>query len=152
MPAASFVPTTLKLYQVDGAPINFGSDTLKCLLVVVGGGIPATTKTGIRYVSDVTGTNAEVTGTGYARQTLTAVTVAYDGTATTQVDFSHAAITFSQNAAGFTNARYVILYKDAGGADSANPVFLVFDPNMTLSAQTGDVVLSSPTGGELQWS
>jgi len=151
MPASSAVPTTLKLYQVTSGPVQFATDTLKCMLVVAGAGMPATTKTGVRFVSDVTATNSEVTGTGYARQTLAGVSVAYDGSGTTLVDFSFSNITFSQNAAGFTTARYIIFFKDAGGADSANPVICVSDPNVTLSAQTGDVVISSPTGGLIQW-
>jgi hypothetical protein len=153
MAAASYVFTKQKLAQVvnAGPMIKFDTDTLVCLLVVAGSGIPAYTGSGCAMISDVTGTNAEVTGTGYSRQTLTSVTVAVDGSVNTQIDFSHAAITFAQNAAGFTNARYVVLAKSTG-TDSTSPVFLVFDPNETLSAQTGDVVLSSPTGGELQWS
>ena len=130
--------------------IDFDTDTLKCMLVVAGGGMPSTTGTGVRYVSDVTSGNAEVTGTGYARQTLAGVTVAVDGTVNTYVDFSFSNITFSQNAAGFTTARYIIFFKDTG-ADATSPVFAVCDPNQTLSAQTGDVVISSPTGGLIQW-
>lgn len=151
MPVASYVPTKLKRAQVtNGALINFASDTLVALLVVAGGGLPDTSSAGIQFISDVIGTNAEVTGTGYARQTLTAQTVAFDGSVLTQVDFSHAAITFAQNAAGFTTARYLILAKSTG-VDSTSPVFLVFDPNTTLSAQTGSVIFTSPSGGELQW-
>jgi hypothetical protein len=150
MAAASYVPTKLKLAQVTGSPINFASDTLICLIVTAGSGLPSTTSSGIQYISDVTGTNPEVTGTGYARQTLTSVTVAYDGTTNTQVDFSHAAVTFAQNGAGFTNGRYVIFAKSTG-TDSTSPVFLIFDPSQTLSAQTGSVVFTSPTGGELDW-
>jgi hypothetical protein len=151
MPIASYVPTKLKLAQVSGGghAINF-SGTLICMLVTAGGGLPDTTNAGIQFVSDVLIGNPEVTGTGYSRQTLTSVTVAYDGSVNTQVDFSHAAITFAQNAAGFTNARYVILYGSTG-VDSTSPIFLVFDPNTTLSAQSGSVILSSPVGGELQW-
>ncbi len=151
MAAASYVFTKQKLAQVNGAPIDFATDTLVCFLVTAGTAIPAYTKTGAAFISDVTTSNPEVIGTGYARQILTSVTVAFDGTATNQVDFSHAAITFAQNAAGFTNARYVVLAKSTG-TDSTSPVFLVFDPNETLSSVTGDIVLSSPTGGELQWS
>jgi hypothetical protein len=150
MPVASYIPTKLKLAQVSGTPINFASDTLVCLLVVAGGGLPSTTNSGVQFVTDLLSGNAEVTGTGYARQTLTSVTVANDGSVNTQVDFSHAAITFAQNAGGFTNARYVILAKNSG-SDATSQVFLVFDPNTTLSAQTGSVILSSPSGGEIQW-
>lgn len=155
MAASTNIPTKLKKSQVvnAGPQLKFDTDTLKCLLVVAGGGIPDTTKTGVQFVSDVTGTNAEVTGTGYARQTLTSVTVAFDGTGTTLVDFSFADITFTQNAAGFSNARYIIIYDDtSGGADSSKAVIAVCDPNQTLSAVGGDVVLSSPTGGLIQWS
>lgn len=153
MSTSTNIPTKLKKSQVvsAGPKISFDSDTLKCLLVVAGSAIPDTSKTGVQYVSDVTGSNSEVTGAGYARQTLSSVTVAFDSSGTTLVDLSFANITFSQNAAGFTTARYAILYKDAGGADSANPVFGVCDPNTTLSAVTGDVVFSAPTGGLIQW-
>lgn len=151
MPASTNIPTKLKKSQVDGSVvIDFDTDTLRCLLVVAGSGIPATNKTGVQYVSDVVATNTEVTGTGYARQTLAGVTVAFDGSIDTYVDFSFSDITFSQNAAGFTNARYIIFFKNTG-ADATSPVFAVCDPNQTLSAQTGDVVLSAPSGGLIQW-
>jgi hypothetical protein len=153
MAAATYVPTKLKKSQVNGATvIDFDTDTLKCMIVVVGSAIPDTSKTGVQFVSDVTGSNAEVTGTGYARQTLTSPTVAFDSSGTTLVDFSFGNITFSANAAGFSTGRYIIFFKDTGGADSTNPVFAVCDPNQTLSVVSGDLVLSSPTGGLIQWS
>lgn len=152
MATSTNIPTKLKKSQVDGSVvIDFDTNTLKCMLVVAGAGLPATNKTGVQYVSDVVATNTEVTGTGYARQTLSGVTVAFDGSIDTYVDFSFSDITFLQNAAGFSNARYIIFFKDAGGADSANPVFAVCDPDQTLSAVTGDVVLSAPAGGLIQW-
>lgn len=153
MATSAAIFTKQKLAQVvnAGPKISFDTDTLVCFLVVAGAGAPSTTKTGCAFISDVLGTNSEVTGTGYARQTLASVTVAYDGTATNQVDFSHAAITFAQNAAGFTNARYAVLAQSTGN-DATSPVFYLFDPGQTLSAQTGDVIFTSPTGGEIQWS
>ncbi len=151
MAASTKIPTKMKFYQVTGSPIDFDSDTLKCMAVVAGSGMPDITKTGIRFVSDVVAANAEVTGTGYARQTLSGATVAYDGTGTTIVDFSFSDLTFAQNAAGPTNIRYFVFFKDAGGADTANPVFAICDPDGTLSMVTGDVVVKSPTGGLIQW-
>lgn len=133
-----------------GPKISFDTDTLKCLIVVAGGGIPSTSKTGVQFVSDVTGGNAEVTGTGYARQTLAGVTAAFG--AGDDVDLSFTPITFAQNAAGFTNGRYAILFKDTGGADSTNPVFAVIDLNATVSVVPGDLVLSAPAGGLIQWT
>lgn len=134
-----------------GPKISFDTDTLKCMIVVAGSGAPGLSKTGAQFVSDITGTNAEVTGTGYARQTLASQTVAFDGS-TDATDFSFANITFPQNAAGFSNGRYVVIFKDAGGADSANPVIGVFDPGATLSVVGGDLVLQCPSGGWIQWS
>lgn len=152
MSVTTNIPAKLVKSQVinAGPQIKFDTDTLKMMLVVAGAGIPSTSKTGVQYVSDVTGANAEVAGTGYARQTLAGVTVAFG--AGDDVDFSFTAITFAQNAAGFTNARYGVLLKDAGGADSANPVVAVIDLNATISVVPGDLVLTSPSGGLIQWT
>ena len=151
MAAGTFIPTKLKKSQVDGAVvIDFDTDTLKCMIVQAGSGIPSTTKTGVQYVSDVTSGNTEVSGTGYSRQTLAGVTVAFDASVNTYVDFSFSNITFLQNAAGFSNGRYIIFFKDTG-ADATSPVFAVCDPDQTLSSVAGDIVLSAPTGGLIQW-
>ena len=151
--AATYIPAKLAKSQVDGTVVvNFASDTIICLWVVAGSGIPSTSKTGVQYISDVTATNAEVTGTGYARQTLAGKTVAFDGTATNQVDFSFSNITFTQNAAGFSNGRYLVFAKDVGGLDSTRPVVAIFDPSVTVSVVGGDVIISSPTGGMIQWT
>lgn len=152
MAVATYIPAKLVKSQVisAGPKISFDTDTLKMMLVVVGGGIPSTSKTGVQFVSDVTGANAEVAGTGYARQTLAGVTVAFG--AGDDVDFSFTAITFLQNAAGFTNARYGCLFKDTGGADSTNPVIAIIDLNATISVVGGDLVLTSPSGGLIQWT
>ena len=146
------IPAKLVKSQVinAGPKISFDTDTLKCLIVVAGSGIPSTSKTGVQYVSDVTATNAEVTGTGYARQTLAGVTVAFGSG--DDVDFSFSSITFAQNAAGFTNGRYAVIFKDTGGADSTNPVICVLDLNATVSVVGGDLVLSAPAGGLIQWT
>lgn len=153
MAAATYIPATLALSQVDGSVVvDFNSDTFIALWVVVGGGKPSTSKTGVQYVDDVTATNSEVTGTGYARQTLASVTCAFDGTATNAVDWSFGDITWLQNAAGFSNGRYLIIAKDVGGVDSARPVIAVIDPDQTVSVVSGDVVVSSPTGGLIQWT
>lgn len=152
MAIQTLIPAKLVRSQVlnAGPKISFDTATLKMGMVVVGAGIPSTSKTGIQYVSDVTATNTEVTGTGYARQTLGGVTVAFGSG--DDVDFSFNDITFLQNAAGFTNARYGFLFMDAGGADSANPMIAIIDLNGTISVVPGDLILKSPTGGLIQWT
>jgi len=154
MATATYIPTKLKKSQVvnAGPQIKFDTDTLKLMLVQAGSGIPATTSSGVQYVSDITATNTEVSGTNYSRTTLTSVTVAFDGTVNTQVDFSFANITFSQSASGFSNARYGAVFKDTGGADSTNPVVAVLDLGATYGNVSGDLVLQCPTGGLIQWS
>lgn len=150
---ATTIPTTFKKSQLinAGPQIKFDTDTLVCFLVVAGSGAPSTIGTGVQYISDVTATNSEVTGTGYARQTLTGVTIAVDGSVNTQVDFSFGAITYAQNAAGFTNARYAILAKNTG-VDSTSPVFAVCDLITNQSVVVGSLILNAPSGGLIQWN
>lgn len=104
MAASTNIPTKLKKSQVvnAGPQLKFDTDTLGCLLVKAGSGIPSTTSGGIQFVADITGTNAEVSGTGYSRQTLSSVTVAFDGGVNTYVDFSFGDVTFTQSAGGTT--------------------------------------------------
>lgn len=154
MALATYVPTTLKKSQVinAGPQLKFDTDTLIALLVVAGSGIPSTSKTGIQYISQVTATNPELSYSGYARQTLTGVTVAYDATGTTIVDFSFADITWAQNANDPGTGRYLILADSStGGADSSKAVFAVCDLNTTVSCAGGDLVFSCPTGGLIEW-
>lgn len=154
MAASTNIPTKLKKSQVvnAGPQLKFDTDTLECMLVKAGSGIPSTTSGGIQFVSDITGTNAEVSGTGYSRQTLSSVTVAFDGSINTYVDFSFGDVNFTQSAGGFTDARYIIFYDaTTSTSDAARPVIAVCDPDQTLSAVSGDVVLTCPTGGLIQW-
>lgn len=150
MAAASFFATKVaKSCFNAGYAIDLLAGTIKCCAVVVGSAIPDTTKTGAEFLADVLATNAEVTGTGYARQTLASKTWAFDGSGTRLVDWGFANVTFAQNAAGPTNIRYFIFFKDTG-ADATSPIVLVFDPNATYSMVTGDIILSAPAGGALQ--
>lgn len=154
---ASFIPAKLAKSQVDGTGVvNFSIDTIKVMVVVAGTGIPATSKTGVQYVADVTATNAEVTGTGYARNTLAGLTLAFDGTLTNAVDWSFTTLSpaFSQNAAGFTNGRYIIVFKEPAvtPTDANRQVLLIGDPGVTLSAVAGQIDIASPAGGAIQWT
>jgi|SRR6185437_5451208 len=151
MAVTTNIPAKLVKSQVNGSTvIDFDTDTLKCAIVQAGAGIPSTSKTGVQFVSDVTATNSEVAGAGYARQTLAGVTVAFGSG--DDVDFSFSNVTFAQNASGFGNGRYAVILKDTGGADSANPVLAILDLNATVSVTGGDLVLSSPAGGLIQWT
>lgn len=153
MAVVTYIPAKLALSQVDGSVVvDFDTNTFVCGFVTAGSGRPSTSKTGIQFISDITATNPEVTGTGYTRQTLTSLTLAFDGTATNAVDWGFANITFAQNASGFSNGRYIFIAKDVGGSDTTRPVVALIDPGATISVVGGDVVISAPTGGLIQWT
>lgn len=156
MAAATYIPAKQVMGQVDGtAVVDFNTDTIKALLVREGASRPSTSKTGVLFVSDVTGTNAEVAGGTYARQTLVSPTLAFG--AGDDADWSFNDITFAQDAgAGPTDVFYAILYKDVGGLDSTRIVVDVLDigrsAGVPWSLRTGDLVLKSPSGGLHQYT
>jgi hypothetical protein len=155
MSTATFIPTKLKKSQVinAGPQAKFDSDVLKIILVQVGSGIPSTINTGVQFVADITATNTEVSGTNYSRQTLASVTVAFDGSVNTQVDFSFANVTYTQSGTGFSNARYGAIYDSSiGSTDATFPVLAVLDLGATFGNVSGDLVLQCPAGGLIQWS
>lgn len=154
MTAATYVPTKLKKSQVvsAGPQLKLDTDTLVCLIVVAGSGIPGTGSTGIEFISDVTSGNTEMSYSGYSRQTLTGVTVAYDGSDLNAVDFSFSNITFSHDTSDPGTGRYIIIADTSvGSGNSSHPVVAIGDPGTTVSCAGGDLVLSSPTGGLIQW-
>lgn len=115
---------SFKQTQLDGtigtAPIDFDTDAIKVALITsVLAPIAAT-----HDLWDDLSTN-EVSGTNYAvgGETLTVTVNEVTGTVTVDSDDPQ----WLENAAGFANARYAILYKDAGAAsDSPLVCFLDF--------------------------
>lgn len=149
MAVTTNIPAKLVKSQMDGSVVvDFDTDTFKAMLVVAGGGIPSTSKTGVQFVSNVTAANAEVTGGSYARITLTTLTLAFGSG--DDVDWGFDPITFPLDASGPTNARYAVIFKEVGGADSARVVICVIDLNATVSLQAGSLVLTAPAGGLIQ--
>lgn len=63
----------------------------------------------------------EVSGTGYAAggNTLANPVVSLDGSGNVTIDFDDPAV-WSQNGAGFSNGRHLVVYVDRGGASSAD--------------------------------
>ena len=115
--------TTLNLYDIfrrkqasgNGA-VNLTSLTIKMMLVTSGYAVNQNTHD---FRDDLGAT--EVSGTGYAAggNTLANPVVTLDGAGLVTVDFDDPAV-WSQNAAGFTNARFAIVYVARGGAASAD--------------------------------
>jgi hypothetical protein len=155
MATATHIPTKLMKGQFinAGPQIKFDTDTMVCLLVQAGSGIPSCSKTGVQFIADVTATNTEESYSGYARQTLTGQSVAFDSSTAGQVDFTFSAITFPQEAADDGLARYgVIADTSIGSGDSTHPVIAILDFGQTVSTVNGQLVLTAPTPGIILWT
>jgi hypothetical protein len=154
MAVSTHIPTKLMKAQgglVSGQQINFASDTFMIMAVKAGSGLPSLTSSGIQFVADVTGTNAEDTLIG-ARQTLAGVTWAFDGGGVA-VDWSFTTITYVQNGSDDGLTRYFVIYDNTVGVgDSTHPVFVVIDPGQLISVVNASLTIQSPTGGLVQFT
>lgn len=89
----------------------------------------------------------ELSGNGYARQTLGTKTITYD-TGSDQVRFDCADVTFSFSAAN--TWRHGVVAVDTAGADSTDPLYglLTWDSNQTVSTT---YTLTIDTAGLFFW-
>lgn len=117
--------------------IDFSADTFKVLLTTSGytPGIDSN-----EFVSDVTN---EVSGNGYARQAVTPSIATFGSTVSAK--FTDPAVTAS---GGSITARYWVLFKDTGGADTANPVIAYG----LLDNTPADVVITDGNSGTVDFS
>lgn len=157
MATATHIPTKWMKAQAAGVAaqiINLADTTagnFVCGIVVAGAGIPSTSSSGIQYIADITGTNTEMSYAGYARQSLTGITWAFDATLG-QVDWSFSNIVFPQEAADPGTGRYAfIAYKGVGSGDATYPVVGVLDLGATVSTVNGSLTLTCPAGGLIQF-
>jgi hypothetical protein len=124
--------------------VDFDTDTIKVML---------TTST---YVPSATGHAAknsvtnEVTGTGYTAggATLGTPTVV-DSSGT--ITFDAADTTWTQNAGGFANARYAVIYKDTGTAATSTLIGWV-DFVSDKGNVAGDLTLQWNASGIVTWA
>lgn len=124
--------------------VDFDTDTIKVALV---------TST---YTPDVTNHAAfnsitnEVSGTGYSAggATLSSPTLTESAGTTT---FDAGDVTISQNAGGFTNARYAILYKSTGVA-ATSTLIGYWDLGANKGNVDGDLVLQFSGTGIATWA
>jgi hypothetical protein len=99
--------------------VDFTGDTFKALLTTSSYSFDQDTH---KYLSSVTN---EVTGTGYARVTLSSLTGPTTDAATNQTRFDAADITFVT--ASVSNARKCVIYDDTPGTDATRPIIEVID-------------------------
>ena len=156
MAAATHIPTKLLLAQGElsaTAGINFHDSTSgnwQAMVVVAGSGLPGLSSSGAQFVSDITGSNAEISYSGYARVALTGVTWTADATLG-QIDWSFTTFTFPAEAADPGTGRYIVIYwKGVGSGDSSYPVAQVIDPGGVFSTATASYSVAAPAGGLMQ--
>lgn len=126
-------------------PIDWDNDVFKLIILKTAPSVDPVSAgslgdTGLEFVSDlVPGTN-EVVGTGYARPTCT-ITVTGPTSGVIAIDASNDP-SFAQNAGGFGNGQYAVLFKDKGGADTANPILYAADFGAVFGNVAGPLTLT----------
>jgi hypothetical protein len=97
-----------------------------------------------RYVSELLSpTNYELSGTGYTRKTLTSRTLTLDGT-NHRTNFDADDVVFTGINAGTIGC--ICVYRDRGGADSANEILFFID-NADLLTDGSNVTVSWNAAG-----
>jgi hypothetical protein len=112
-------------------PIDWNSDTIKVMLTT-STYTPAATH---EFKSSVTN---EVSGTGYTAGGATITLSAGESSGTTTLTATN--VTWSQNASGFSNARYAVIYKSTG-ADATSPLLFYIDMVSDRGNVSGDLTL-----------
>lgn len=134
--------------QLDGATglVDWDTDTIKLCLVGVTATV-TTIDTSQRFYTSFTA--HEVTGTGYTAGgvQLTGVSVSVSGSYAMQLAN---AITFTANAAGFTGARWGLVFKDSG-VPTTSPLLHRLDLGTTRSNQGGDLVINGAGTNKNKW-
>ncbi len=124
--------------------VDFDTDNIKVMLTTVSY-VPnsATQATKVSVTNEVTGTGYTAGGTVLGSPTVidTAGTIAFDAADTT----------WTQNAAGFSNARYAIIYKDTG-TPATSTLICWIDFVTDKGNTTGDLILQWNTSGIVTWS
>lgn len=134
--------------QLDGATslVDWDLDTVKLALFGVTATV-TTIDTSQRFYGSFTA--HEVTGTGYSAGgvQLTGVSVSVSGSYAIQMA---APVTFTANAAGFTGARWGLVFKDTG-VPGTSPLIHRIDLGTTRSNQGGDLVVNGAGANKNKW-
>jgi len=132
--------------QLDGAsqpnaPVDFNTDDIRLLLVK---STAAPTVATDEDVADIVAASGEVTGTNYARKTLTGEAITLSaGTITFDASDPSA---YSQSSSGFNDARYAVLYK-YNAADASAPVIAYYDFGSNKGNVSGTLTLQFSASG-----
>jgi len=119
--------------------VDWNDDTIKWMLVDSTTAPAAATHDYINDLSanEVTGANYTAGGTALTSKSITG---------TTTVNFDCADTVWAQNASGFTDARYALLYKDTG-VEATSIIVGYIDLGSVVSTVTGPLTLQIAAGG-----
>lgn len=124
--------------------VDFDTDTIKVMFAST---TYVPSASGHAVKANVTG---EVTGTGYTAGGVTLTGVTFVESAGT-VTFDAADIVLAQNAAGFSNARYAIVYKDTTVAATSTLIACI-DLGSNMGTVAGPLELNFQATGLISWS
>jgi hypothetical protein len=139
MPAGPWQRYEVANNKIESALIDQVNDTFGAMLLVDGHAVQIATN---QFVSDVVADEAPATG-GYARVAIVNNTVSLNAGISlfncNDIDFGDA-VTIS--------ARYCVIYRENGGADSANEVVYICDLSLSgdLSSESGNFDIGVPAG------
>lgn len=129
-----------------GTPVDFDAASALGILLLTSAVDPASHVATWQDVTEMlsTASVAEVTGSNYARKTLTGNDATLS-TGTVTVDASDPAA-YSQHASGFSDALYAILY-GVDASDASAPVIAYYDFGANKGNVTGDLTLQFSASG-----
>ncbi len=134
--AATWTPyDAFKTAQFGGSAIDFDTDDIILILL---DNTHTPDRANHNFVDDISAD--EITETNYARKTLSGAALSISSN-TLKFDATDPS-TYSQSASGFSDAKYAVLAKDAGGADSANPLIAYATFDADVGNVSGDLDLA----------
>ncbi len=134
---------TFKKGQLDAAgthpnhPVDFDTNTLRLMLLTSTTTIDQSDVDVADVISGASDT--EVSGTNYARKSITSIALAYSGN-NVKVNTTMADPSYAQHASGFNNAKHAVLYKFST-ADASSPVIASYTFSSNQNNTSGTLTL-----------
>jgi hypothetical protein len=130
-------------------PVDFDTDTIK-VIVLANTFTPDTTLATTQEHLDDISADEVTTGTAYTGAVTLATTTVTGAGAVVTFDADDVSIG-ADSGGGFTDARYVVFYKDSGAA-ATSPLIAVGDLGSDRANTTGSIDLTWSASGILTWT
>lgn len=133
---------------LSGSPVDFDTDTIK-VVVLINTFVPDTTDSSAQEHFDDISSDEVNTATAYTGPiTLTTTSIAVSGAVVT---WDADDISIAADVAGFTDGRYIAIYKDTG-TPATSPIIAIGDLGADQSLQTGSLDLTWAATGLITWT